>query len=99
VYVGPRHVWVKLDDTARAPDPGLLLMWRKGRRGWQAWVIWTSYIAGHDQLDVRQAWLDEALVSPAQQQGGHAGGSGGSPKAVPRRQSDRRKGADSRSPS
>ena len=59
--MGPRHVWVKIDTSAHPPDPGLLLMWRRGRRGrWEGFVVWTTYVEAHDQLTVRQEWIAAA---------------------------------------
>ena len=58
--VGPRHVWVKQDTSAHAPDPGLLMMWRQRRGRWEGWVVWASYVAAHDRLTVRQGWVDAA---------------------------------------
>ena len=61
VVAGPAHVWVKIDTSAHPPDPGLLLMWRRGRHGrWEGFVVWATYVEAHDQLTVRQEWIAAA---------------------------------------
>lgn len=65
----PTHVWV--DVTAAwgyHSGPGILLMWRKGRRGeWEGWVVYAStYSTGHGpETRVTQSWVNASHIREA----------------------------------
>lgn len=50
----PVHVWVR---SGASSSPGLLLMWRRGARGWEGWVVEARYVAAHGHLSVVQSWV------------------------------------------
>lgn len=63
----PYHVWVDLTATFTGTQaPGVLLMWRRGARGWDAWVVYASaYSTGTgSEVTVRQGWVAAHLVRP-----------------------------------
>jgi hypothetical protein len=65
----PFHVWV--DVTGRwgsSADPGILVAWRRGRRGgWEALVVTGSAraLAHGGDVDLRWHWVDAGMVRPA----------------------------------
>ena len=64
----PTHVWV--DVTGKWADnsgPGILLMWRKGRRGWEGWCVYaTTYSTGSGLTSyVTQSWVDASHIREA----------------------------------
>ncbi|MEP9382503.1 hypothetical protein [Nocardioides sp. KR10-350] len=64
----PVHVWVDLTNSwGPRAEPGVLLAWRKGRDGWEGWVIRvTTYSTGQgSEVHVMQSWVPAALIRPA----------------------------------
>lgn len=64
----PTHVWV--DVTGRWADsagPGIVLMWRKGRHGWEGWCVYAStYSTGSGLTSyVTQSWVQAAHIRKA----------------------------------
>ena len=57
----PRHVFV---DSGNVASPGLLLMWRQSKDGWEGWCVWADYYAPHEQLSVRQGWVTGERIKP-----------------------------------
>ena len=64
----PTHVWVDVTGKWSAPSPGLLLDWRRDRRGgWEGWVIRIeSYSTGSGwTAQVVQSWVPAAMIRRA----------------------------------
>jgi hypothetical protein len=64
----PTHVWV--DVTGKWADhsgPGIVLMWRKGRNGWEGWCVYAStYSTGSGLASyVTQAWVQAHHIRKA----------------------------------
>lgn len=62
----PYHVLVDVTGAWGLPQPGLLIEWRKGDQGWEAWVITANrYRTGMgDKVEVRQGWHAAHHVRP-----------------------------------
>lgn len=61
------HVWVTGANAGRdRAQPGLLLAWRRGVRGWEGWVVFVEAgIGAHgDGPYVRQMWLPGSAIKP-----------------------------------
>jgi hypothetical protein len=61
--VSPRHVWVKFGSLA---SPGVLLDWRRGRNGWEAYVMYATG-GGTSSVTVTAQWVPAAHVMPLEQ--------------------------------
>lgn len=59
-HAAPRHVWVRFGSQA---CPGVLLNWRRGRSGWEAYVMYATG-GGTSSVTVTQQWLPAAHVRP-----------------------------------
>lgn len=65
----PVHVWVDLTNSwGPRAEPGVLLAWRRGRHGWEGWVIRAStYSTGSgSEVHVLQSWVPAALLRRAE---------------------------------
>lgn len=64
----PRHVWVDVTGSWADPQPGVLIDWRRDRRGgWEAWVIraWSYSTGGGVEAQVMASWVPGHLIRPA----------------------------------
>lgn len=68
-YARAVHVWVDLTNTwGDRAEPGVLVDWRRGRRGWEALVIRAStYSTGSGaSFTVTQSWVPGHLIRTAE---------------------------------
>lgn len=69
----PTFVWTDVTGSWVAPNPGILLAWRRverdGRAHWEGWVI-SALRAGapvtRQQVYVHQSWVDAAHIRVAE---------------------------------
>jgi hypothetical protein len=68
-YARAQHVWVDLTNTwGDRAAPGILVDWRRGRRGWEALVIHAStHSTGSGAgFTVTQSWVPGHLIRTAE---------------------------------
>ncbi len=64
------HVWVNLSELRSRHQvieyPGLILGWRRGVRGWEAQVVWTTPLTdGSGRVTAHLSWLGAHQLRPA----------------------------------
>lgn len=57
-----RHCWVLDPPGLPGHWPGVLLEWRRERRGWQGWVSYVAVVGGRPSFV--QGWLDADRLRP-----------------------------------